>query len=207
MNALLTDTRYVFYTLAHPFNGFYELRFHRRKNWVLIGLLYLLYGAVQIFKTYYAGMLVGTDAYGTNNLQVFAFSLFPFLLFALSNWSVTTLFDGNGSMGDVLMVMAYALFPKILTDIVYTVLSNVVVSEELVILNVIGGFGLVLFCFLTFCGLCVVHEYLPAKNILTILAPAAAALVILFIGMLYLQIMSKLVGFVSTVVLELANRR
>ena len=51
------------------------------------------------------------------------------------------------------------------------------------------------------------HEYLPAKNILTILATAAAALVILFIGMLYLQIMSKLVGFVSTVVLELANRR
>ena len=52
MKALWEDTRYLFYTLFHPFNGFYELRFHRRKNWVLIGLLYLLYGVVQILKTY-----------------------------------------------------------------------------------------------------------------------------------------------------------
>lgn len=110
-------------------------------------------------------------------------------------------------MGDVLMVLAYALFPKLITDVLYTALSNVVVKEELAILNVIGGFGMVLFCFLTFCGLCVVHEYLPAKNVLTILATAAAALVILFIGMLYLQIMGKLVGFFSTVALELLNRR
>ena len=86
MKALWEDTRYLFYTLFHPFNGFYELRFHRRKNWVLIGLLYLLYGVVQILKTYYSGMLVGADPYGTNNLVVFAFSLFPFLLFSLSNW-------------------------------------------------------------------------------------------------------------------------
>lgn len=68
MKALWEDTRYLFYTLFHPFNGFYELRFHRRKNWVLIGLLYLLYGVVQILKTYYSGMLVGADPYGTNNL-------------------------------------------------------------------------------------------------------------------------------------------
>lgn len=112
MKALWEDTRYLFYTLFHPFNGFYELRFHRRKNWVLIGLLYLLYGVVQILKTYYSGMLVGADPYGTNNLVVFAFSLFPFLLFSLSNWSVTTLFDGNGKMGDVLMVLAYALISQ-----------------------------------------------------------------------------------------------
>lgn len=144
MKALWEDTRYLFYTLFHPFNGFYELRFHRRKNWVLIGLLYLLYGVVQILKTYYSGMLVGADPYGTNNLVVFAFSLFPFLLFSLSNWSVTTLFDGNGKMGDVLMVLAYALFPKLITDVLYTALSNVVVKEELAILNVIGGFGTVI---------------------------------------------------------------
>lgn len=164
MKALWEDTRYLFYTLFHPFNGFYELRFHRPEKLGAIGLLYLLYGVVQILKTYYSGMLVGADPYGTNNLVVFAFSLFPFLLFSLSNWSVTTLFDGNGKMGDVLMVLAYALFPKLITDVLYTVLSNVVVKEELAILNVIGGFGMVLFCFLTFCGLCVVHEYLPAKT-------------------------------------------
>lgn len=42
---------------------------------MLIGLLYLLYGVVQILKTYYSGMLVGADPYGTNNLVVFG--IFP----------------------------------------------------------------------------------------------------------------------------------
>lgn len=207
MKTLAQDARYLWYTIFHPFNGFYELRFRRKKNTLLIVLLFALYGGVQILKTHYAGMLVAGDTYGTNNAVLFAVTVFPLLLFALSNWSVTTLFDGSGSLGDVLMVLAYALAPKIIIDLLYTAISNILVLEELVIAQVLSGFGMVLFGLLVFCGLCVVHEYLPAKNVVTLLATVAAALVILFIAMLYLHIIGKVVGFVSTVILEIVNRR
>lgn len=206
MKSQSDDFRYLIYTVFHPFDGFYELRFRRKRNWVLIAAIYILYGILSILNQYYSGFLVTEDSYQTNNWFLFLSSLFPFFLFAVANWSITTLFDGNGSLGDVLMVLAYALAPKILLDILYIILSNFVVNEELVIINVVHGFGVFLLCFLTFVGLCVVHEYMAAKNVVTIIATAASAAVITFIGMLYLQMMGKIIGFISTVALELLKR-
>jgi len=53
----------------------------------------------------------------------------------------------------------------------------------------------------------VIHEYPAAKNIVTILATVAAAIVIMFLGMLYLEIMGKIIGFVTTVATEILKRR
>jgi hypothetical protein len=132
--------------------------------------------------------------------------VFPFLLFAVSNWAITSIFDGNGSFADVLMVLAYALVPKLIIDLFLIVLSNVVTQPEIFMLNAIAVIGIAIFAFLVFCGLCVVHEYSPSKCIVTLLATAAAAILIIFIGTVYLVLMSRLIGLITTVFAEITRR-
>ena len=203
-----SDLRFLWYALFHPFNGFYELRFRRNRNWLLIAGIYALCGIVKIISTHYTGFIVsgGESRYGVNNWYVFFTALFPYLLFAVANWSVTTLFNGNGSFSDVLMVLAYAMIPRLFMAVVYIIASNFVTSEELVLLNALYIIGIILFCFLVFAGLCVVHEYSARETIATLVATAAAAVVIMFIGMVYLEIMGKVIGFVTTVAAELMKR-
>ncbi|MDR0553500.1 MAG: YIP1 family protein [Treponema sp.] len=202
------DLRFLRYTLTHPFDGFYELRFRRSRNWILIALIYALCGITKLFKTYYSGFLLnGGLVYGVNNWYVIAAALFPYFLFALANWSVTTLFDGSGSLSDVLEVLAYAQVPKLFFDIAYIIASNFITGEELILLNALYAAGILLFAFLVFAGLCVVHEYGAAKNIITIIATAAAAVTIVFIGMLYLEIMGKIISFAAAIIAELTKRR
>lgn len=203
------DFKFLFFTQIHPFNGFYELRFRRKRNWLLIIGILLVLGAEAILKARYSGFLIRgiTSAYLVNNWFTFIAAIFPFFVFALANWSVTTIFGGNGSLGDVLMVLAYALIPKLLTGALFIFISNLVVSEELVFLIALDLMGTVYFCFLCFAGLCVIHEYSAAKNIITIAATVLAAVVIIFIGMLYFEVMGKIVSFFSTILNELLKRR
>ena len=93
LNIFADDLRFLGYTLFHPFDGFYELRFRRTRNWFLIALVYAFCGIVEILRTHYSGFLVseGHSAYGINNWYVFVTALFPYFLFALANWSITTL--------------------------------------------------------------------------------------------------------------------
>jgi hypothetical protein len=208
LKTLTADFCYLWYTVFHPFNGFYELRFRRKRAWPLIALIYLLGGVTAIFEARYSGFLIrgGMDFYRTSNWSLFFTALFVYILFAGANWCVTTLFDGNGSLGDILMVLAYALLPRLVTDVLFVILSNFVISEEVILLYALRGAGIAVFCFLVFAGLCVVHQYSAAKNIVSLAATAVAIAVIMFIGMLYVEIMSKVIGFVTVAASELTKR-
>jgi len=202
------DVEFLWYTLFHPFDGFYELRFRRKRNWWLITLIYAVEGILAILSTHYTSFLVDPEgSFGVNNWFVLVTALFPYFLFALANWSVTTLFDGNGAISDIVLVLAYAMIPRQVTELLWILLSHVIILGELPLVQALFGFGNIYFCFLAFSGLCVIHEYPAAKNIVTILATVAAAIVIMFLGMLYLEIMGKIIGFVTTVATEILKRR
>lgn len=207
MSNFLSDLKFIGYTCTHPFNGFYELRFRRKRNWIIIITVFALVGLLEIISFYHTGMLVfgGIGNY-INPAFAIATSVFPFLIFAFSNWAVTSIFDGNGKLADILMVLAYALVPKLIIDLTIIGLSNIVIQPEIFMLNAIGGIGIAIFAFLTFCGLCVVHEYSPSRCIVTLLATAAAAVLIIFIGVVYLVLMSRLIGLITTVFAEITRR-
>jgi len=201
------DIKYIGYTCTHPFDGFYELRFRRKRNWIIIATVFFLVGAVTILQFYYSGMIVMTSrAFFMNPSFAFGAAIFPFFIFAVSNWAITTVFDGNGGFGDILMVLAYALIPKLIFDLIVIGLSNIIIQPEMFMLNAVATIGNVIFAFLVFCGLCVIHEYSPSKNIVTLIATAAAAILLIFLGVVYIILMSRLVGLVTTVFAEITRR-
>ena len=56
--------------------------------------------------------------------------LLPFFLFAVANWCLTTLFDGEGSLKDIIIAISYSLVPLILMVVPATIISNFVTKQE-----------------------------------------------------------------------------
>jgi hypothetical protein len=207
MASLMDDGKYMFYVLMHPFDGFYDVKFVRQRNYLIPTIIILLCGLIGILSYQYTGFILNYNPlFAMNSITIFLTTLFPFLLFLISNWSITTLFDGNGTMGDIYVVMCYALVPKLIFDLIGVILSNTIIQEEAALLHAFTVIGTVWFCFLLFCGLCVVHEYSPLINIVTLLVSFCSAIIIVFLSMLYFTLVGKVIGFVYTVFIELMKR-
>lgn len=207
MKKFAEDFKYLNHVIFHPFDGFYEVRFRGKGNYLLVALLFLASGLLNIVSYQYTGFIMNNNPmYNMNSVTIFIFGLFPYLLFAISNWSMTAIFEGSGKFLDITTVLAYALFPKLLTDILVIVCSNFVTTDEAMILSAIQMIGVVWFCFLVFSGLCVIHEYGAGKNLVMIIATFVAAIVIIFLAALYVVLTEKLLGFITDFTTELARR-
>jgi Yip1 domain. len=207
MAELISEAKQVWHVLFHPFDGFYDVKFVRKKTYALAFVILFLYGISGILSYQYTGFILNYNPlFEMNSFVIFATTLFPLLLFLISNWSVTALFDGSGSLGDIFIVICYSLVPKLVFDLLGVALSNVVVREEAALLYALVAVGTVWFCFLLFCGLCVIHEYTVLTNVVTLIATFCAAVVIVFLAMMYFTLLAKVIGFVDALFAEWSRR-
>ena len=132
--------------------------------------------------------------------------LVPFLLWVISNWCFTTLFDGEGSFKDIFIATSYALFPVPVLVIISTALTNVLVGTESQIPTLIVSVAYIYMAFLIIVGMQVTHDYSTGKNIVTVVMTLVGMVVIMFIAVLFFSLISKMSGFVSTIISELSYR-
>lgn len=207
MKTFLNDFKFVFHVILHPFDGFYSARFNRKKNYFVIAIIYILCGFTEVLRINYSGFVIRTwNVNNYNNAFVFLAAVFPYFLFAVSNWSVTTLFNGNGRLSDIIMVLAYAMCPKIIVTLLGILISNFIIAQEVAILNAFLLIGTLIFVFIAFAGLCVIHEYSAAKTVGMAVATVFAALIIVFLMLFYVSVMEKIITFILTAAKELLNK-
>jgi hypothetical protein len=194
--------------IFHPFDGFYEAKHRGKGSLLLATLLFILYGITQIVSTQYTGFINNYNpVYGIESSELFLSGTLPLVLFFLSNYAVTMLMNGNGRFQDIYLVTCYALTPLILFSLLSTLISNVLIIEELPILMAFYWIGVLWFLFLLFCGLCVAHEYTAGQNIAALLCTVIAAIIILFLTVLVLTLLDRVTGFVDVVFIEISRRR
>lgn len=209
MKKLLSDAKYLTHVMFHPFDGFFETKHRGRGNCILATIMLILYGLAGLILKRYTGYM-----YNGWLLQYFYFTedfikvVSPVILFFVANWSTTSLMNGNGRFRDIYVVVCYSLIPLILFNLLYVLLSNVLVNEEIAILMVVQNIGRIWFCLLIFCGLCTIHEYTASQNIVTILVTFVALIIILFLILLYVTLVRDKVwdGFIKVIASEISKR-
>lgn len=201
------DIKNLFYTIFHPFDGFYEMKFRQKGNAVLAAVLLVIYGLLSVFSTQYTGFIFNTyPVQEMESIQLFLMAVLPVVLFVVSNWSTTSLMRGSGKLIDIFIMTCYSLTPLILFNFATTLISNVIILEEGPILTAFNYIGVVWFCYLIFCGLCTIHEFTASKNILTLLVTLVAAIIIIFLVILYFTLMQTVFSFIGTVATEISKR-
>jgi hypothetical protein len=203
----LHELSYAKYTSFHPFDGFYDLKFENRGSvaaatTILAANVFIaILGRQLTAFTFNANVLKELDI-----LSILISVALPVLLFAVANWCITTLLDGEGSIRNIYICICYAMFPSIFISLAGIAVSNIIAIREMAILTVFDGLSTLWFGFLLFFGIGVTHQYKVKRNILSLLLTVVGMLVIIFIVMLFFTLMEKMYSFVLTLSNEIMLR-
>lgn len=198
---------YLRYAMFHPFDGFYEIKYRGKGSVLIATVILVLYGIMQCIAYQYTGFVMNRNAvFAMNSVSIFISALSVFLLFTVSNWTVTTLFNGKGNMRDIYIVICYSILPMLLFNGITAFISNFVIKEEVIIAKSLQEIGVLWFIFVLLAGLCIIHEYTFSVNIKTLLATAVAAFIIIFLGILFFSLLERMYYFITSVGQEIIRR-
>lgn len=197
---------YCFHLLFHPFDGFWDLKHEKRGSaragtvYLVLAILAFMYngiGQAFIFSPHktLAGLII----------QITGVVL-PVLLWVAANWCLTTLFEGEGSVKDIYIATCYAIVPIPLLMIPSTLLTHILTLDETGFVTLLNGFMWVWVGMLIFFGCMVTHDYTLGKNVLTCIATIGGMVVIMFLGILFSALITKMVSFVANIVTEITYR-
>ena len=203
---LIQELAYGFHVILHPFDGFWDLK-HEKRGSVRASIIYI---AVTILAFYYQAIGQGyllnpTGAFSSIGVQAVGV-LVPLFLFVLSNWCLTTLFEGEGSFKDVFIACSYSLLPIPMLIIPATILSNVCTNSEIEIIGFISTLSFIWLGLLIFFGTQVTHDYTMGKNVITILGTAVGMVFIMFIALLFSTLVGKMISLITNIVTEIQYR-
>ncbi|WP_223829787.1 YIP1 family protein [Paenibacillus arenilitoris] len=194
----------AWYTMFHPFKGFWELKFEKKgKIWFAL-LLLLLLSLLYVLKRQFTGFIFNpnVDADSVNLLDEVKFIVLPFLLWCVANWSLTTLMDGEGKFKEIVTAAAYALLPVILMQIPLILLSNVITLQEGSFYRLLESAGFAWFFALLFVGMLTVHQYTVGKTIATMLLTLLVMGIVIFLGLLFFSLAQQMLSFLATIYKE-----
>ena len=179
--------KWPFYVARHPFEGFEDLRWKKAYNTKVSLVIVLCFFVITVCQQVMTGFLF-------NNNYVKIFNIVPLLVqtiilfftWVIGNWSLCTLFDGEGSVKAIMSVSAYALVPYLITQVVVILASNVLLRSE-------GAF-------------IVFFQYSVPKTLLAMVFTVAAMVVILFLLVLLLSLFQQVYIFGFSIYTELMYR-
>jgi sugar lactone lactonase YvrE len=196
-----------FYTMLHPFNGFWEMKFENKgRIKIAVGILFLLV-LFTIVKRQYSGFVVNfNNPAGLNSIDELKYVVLPFLLWCVANWSLTTLMDGVGKFKDIVMAAGYSLMPFVIIYLPQTLYSNIITANESAFYYLLNTVAVVWFIGLLFIGTMTVHQYSPGKTVVTMLLTLVVIGIILFISVLFFSMLQQMISFVKSFYQEMSFR-
>ncbi|CCV65411.1 hypothetical protein BN85303900 [Paracholeplasma brassicae] len=195
------------YLLFHPFDGFDDFkRYKKAKMSVAISLM-ILYAFLRIYTYQYEGFLINErNPLLLNSLEeVFSVALL-IGLFTIGNWSVTTLMSGKGNFKEIFMVTGYALFPLVIIGFPAVFISNYLTLEEMAFYNLAMGIAYISTGWMLFMGMLNIHNYGLAKTIGAFSATFVSMIVMMFLGLLFFDLIQQFISFVASIYEEISLR-
>ncbi len=193
--------------LFKPFNGFYELKYEGRGT-VAAGILFLLlYYISSVIRAMYTGYIFNPSRGNPVNLgMIFLQSVMPLVLFCIANWCLTLMLDGEGTMDQIFMGLCYAVVPLISSNILCTVLSNLIIAQEGMYLELILGLALLWTGFLIVVSVMQINQYTFMKAVVACLLSIVGVAIILLIFLLCFNLIQQMFAFFQSVYKELSYR-
>ena len=193
-----------FYVMRHPFNGFWALKAEKRGSIRAATFWMAITGVSAIFASLGACYLQKSP--DASVVSALSNTVFPLLLLIVSNMCFTTLMDGKGSFKNVYIAVCYSTVPYAVCTIPMTLISYVLISDELMILNLFTSVIIAWVLLLVFCGLMTVHDYSFGKNIVVSALTVVGIAFMLFIMIIFLSLTGKVISLLTSIITEVSYR-
>ncbi len=203
----IDSLKFSLYCISHPLDGFWDLTHEKRGTYAAANTILFATLLMRVLKLRYTSFIFMTVYWeGLNIFLYIASVLFPFILWVVGNWALTTLFDGKGRLGQVYMATCYALTPYPLIQFPLMIFSNFVTVDEAEFYSVLSMLSLMYAAILIVVAMGQIHEYSAGKNLLFTVATLFAMLVMIFILMIFFSMISQGVAYFISLGKELLFR-
>ena len=195
------------YIMRHPFDGFYRMK-HMGEGRISTALiLFVLLWLSFVFMQQYSSITVSTAHPQMHNSIRDGASIFGILvLWSISNWSVTSLTDGEGKFKEIFMGNCYAFTPLIIAMIPMTLFSHLMTDTEGAFFFMAITAAVIYFIFLAYVAMVTVHNYSAGKALATVFLTFIAMLIIVFLGTILMVLLQQMYSFAVSIYTELAFR-
>jgi len=203
----LVTLKYSLYLITHPLDAFWDLTREKKGSLAAANIIIILTLLTYIWRIYFTSFIFMSVYWNRINLVRLSLSiLIPILVGCLANWSLTTLFDGKGTMRDIYMAVGYSLTPYVLIQIPMIFLSNVLTMEEAAFYAFFYYFSMAWCALLLMCAVIMIHDFSIAKGVLAMIATVAGMLVIIFLFMIFFSLVSDAVAYFISIYKEITYR-
>ncbi len=199
--------RYALYVIVHPFDGFWDLTHEKRGSLAAANFILILSLLTSVFRLEFTTFqFIKVNLERANFLIEMLGILLPFIIFVVTNWALTTLFDGKGTLKDVWIASAYAMTPYPLIVIPNTIFSNFLAEEEDTFNYFFHDFSIVWSALLFISAVMMVHAYSIGKTMLCILFTILGMAVVIFLLLLFFSLISDAGAFFYSLYKEVIFR-
>lgn len=204
--SLKEELLYALHVIFHPFDGFWDLKHEKRGGVKGATVILCVTVLVFIYQAVGRGYLYNPYGAGVSYLMEICSVILPLFLWIISNWCLTTLFEGEGTFKDIYIASCYSLTPLPLLMLPTIWISNIVTADEMGILALVNTIAFFWLGLLIFFGMMVVHDYTLGKNVLTTIGTIVGAAFIMFIIILFGSLLSQVFTFCFNIYAEIAFR-
>lgn len=193
--------------MLHPSEVITEIK-EKKRGSVLIGfILIVLYYVTATIKETNSGFLFKNPTNTSfNSLLVLLQTFGIVVLWTICNWAVCTLQEGKGKMREIFIVTSYSILPLIISNIVYTVASNVILESEASFLTIFVTVMQLFTAFILITGTIIIHDYTFGRFVGTSIMSILGILIVVFLGIVIVILVQQVAMFVGTVYREFVYR-
>jgi len=199
--------KYSLYVSTHPLDGFWDLTHEKRGSMAAANIIVAASVIIEILRlTLTSFQFVKINMENFNAIIVFCRILLPVFLWTVANWSLTTLMDGKGKMGEIYMCIAYAIAPSVIINAIMIILSQVITFDEGAIYWVLSGFSVLWTGILILAGMMMVHDYSLPKTVLSSFLTVIGMGIIVFIFVVFFSLVSDAIAYFVSLYKEILFR-
>ncbi len=188
-------------------DAYYEIRHWERGSVPVAVVLVVLFSFSFSINRMLASFVVNdVDPRDVNALTELVAVLLLYALFCVGNWSITCLMNGEGRLKDIAIAIGYAMTPMIVCFNIATIFSQFVTQEEGAFYWIIMGIGIAYSLLMMLMGIMVVHNYTLGKTIITVFLTFVAMLIIIFVVLLFVDLINQVYSFFYSIYQELIYR-
>ena len=199
--------KYAFHVIFHPFDGFWDLKREHRGSLAAALTFVVLTIITLTLEKQKTAFLFNPYRLDRINVMVDVITvLLLYILWCVANWCLTSLMDGEGKLKDIAIATGYSLFPVILLRLPMILISYMLTSGEGSFYDVIGVVSYLWAGALLILGTMITHQYSVKKTVLTCICTIVGMGIIMFIGLLFFNVIQQMMTFISIIYEEIRFR-
>ncbi|MFD1134403.1 Yip1 family protein [Paenibacillus urinalis] len=199
--------KFPFHVILHPFDGFWDMKYEGKGKARIAMIILATLVITIILQRQFAGYLVNyNDPRTLNSLDDLQYTVLPFFLFCIANWSITTLMEGEGKFKEIVMATGYALLPIVLINLPMTYISRFMTFGETPFYYLLNSIAAIWFCYLLFVGIMTVHQYTVSRTVITLIFTVIAMGIVVFLVSLAFSMGAQIYHFILNVYREIIFR-